>query len=253
MKKTKEEVTVYLKIRDRKEWNPSMLACLTKWIEACEKEEYKYIIMIGDYIGPLPKNNAEEILSNDFFKTTALGKEIVKKVNISECEGGWRAAAYVHCLPYLHNKRPITINIDADDVYHTLPLNEVLSKMLCGLEEHKATTLSYDVYFSVSIRLETRPHHWSFGVNISKTKEMKQILTEALQQRNLPNVGFCNIDYLVDYYLEHRTKGPIAAITSNGAYDHCGTIEYLPEEDCIQLKYGRDRTIRPRHERTIIV
>jgi len=248
-----EGVTVYLKITEQGVYNPRILECLSQWIKGCEDNNYSYVILTGEYQGLLPDNNAEEIISNVFFSKEPLGLKLTNLVNSSICDHTWRPVAQVHLLPYFHNKRKITINIDADDVYHSLTPEVLLPKMVKEFKLRNLNTLSYDVYFSVSIRLESRPHHWSFGVNVSKTKKMRQILTKALSQKEIPSIGFCNIDYLVDYYLEHNTEGPIAAITTEGAYDHCGRIEYLPEEDCVQLTYGRDRTIRPRHPRTILI
>jgi len=244
---------VYLKIRDRGIHNPEALLHLSEWIKGCEQNRLPYIISVGDYTGKLPSHSAEEIINNDWFKITPLGQQITKMVNKSPCDHSWRPAAYVHCLPYFHSTKSVTINIDADDVHHDLSNNTILERMINGFTKHNLFTLSYDVYFSVSIRLETRPHHWSFGINISRTEEFKNIIEKSLLKPGPPWIGFNNIDYLVDYWLEKNTEGPIAAILTEGRYHHGGDISYISGEDCVQLQVDRNRTIRPRHPRTILV
>ena len=257
MKKIKNsDITAYLKITDRPGHTQFVLKNLNFWVAGLSRLGIKYVISLGTFKDSIQLEYSPiETIDNSYFIHNVIGADISKRVNDSIMEESWRPAGRVHSLPFAHAKTPYVISIDADDIWHSISADEYLDRALRGFESVESDIMSQDFYMSVSLRPKTRPHHWSLGINLAETAKAWKIVKQALTIKP-PDAGWCNIDYLVDYWLEKNAKYPIGMTATNGCAYHSLIYQYryFSEDDTVEMLYAEKTSTRlKRFSRVILI
>jgi hypothetical protein len=216
----KSDVKVYLKAVYRDQY------CLNKWIAGCEKAGLDYVFSLKGWGKNKPQGKTVEIF--DWDAPSSLRSEIEQITLTSLLHPACRGVGGAHCLPFWHNDRKYTINIDADDLDHEKDLGDMLLAALDMLEKSNTPVLSYDMHLSISDDKITGvtsawPHIWCMGVCLAETKFMKDSIVHTLKTpwhaRCVWN-GYINIDLALDRYFQYHFNFPISFITKTGRYIH---------------------------------
>ncbi len=220
----KKDVKVYLKAMFRGR------DYLKKWISACEKIGLDYVFLLKgqeyQWNYNKLKGNPVDVLNWDF--PNKLQSEIQLIIATSLLHPICKGVGAAHCLPFWHNDRKYTINIDADDSIHDGDLGNLLLSALDMLNKSKTPVLSYDVHFSISDDKMTGvtsawPHIWCFGLCVSETEFMKNSISKVLTtpwHAECVWKGFINLDLALDRYFQYNFDFPISFITKTGKYIH---------------------------------
>jgi hypothetical protein len=214
-----KDVTVYLKALPR----IGAVEYCKKWTDACKEAGLNYVFVLRGWGNKYPEGNALEIF--DFDKPSCLQNELNKIVENSPISIDWRDRAVAHCLPFWHNTRKYTINIDADDSIHDGSMSELLLSVLNAMEQHGTPVLSYDVHFSISddrlFGIKTWPHIWCMGVCLGHTEFMKSAIITALSKpANHTWKHWYNVDLALDQYFQYELDCPISFLMKKGRYIH---------------------------------
>lgn len=259
----KKDVKVYLKVLLR----PGAIDYCNKWISACEKIGLDYVFVSRGCAKP--EGNPVDFFNWDV--PSKLGSEIESIISISPISNDWRSRAMAHCLPFWHNDREYTINIDADDSIHEADMGNLLLSALKSMDKNNTPIFSHDVHFSISddklFGINTWPHIWCMGVCLANTKFMKESIITSLFSR-VPNhiwKNWLNLDLVLDKYFQYEFDFPICYISKTGRYIHglpgYETYFYLDSErDFVIKDYSKirdkgnfDYRKTTRHPRTVII
>lgn len=222
-------IIAWLKIRQR-ETIDLVLKSLNFWLGVFSDPKYKIYIYSEDF--PLSEEyNCYNIVNKNILLNNTQCKKLYNQIHNSRIlEPRWRGAAFALSAPYFYNqenKDQLIYNIDADDILYFGPVKKYFNKLEMLFEENpNIFTLSQDLHYSLHQGhfVNFRRHHWSFGVNLSKSDKMKNIIYKALNDESITRAPWGNnIDYMVDVQLERMPteKCPYAAFITPMLFRHC--------------------------------
>jgi hypothetical protein len=225
------DVKVYLKAVNRGH------DCINKWTKACERTGLDYVFALRGWGGRRPEGNPIEVF--DWDAHSPLRSEIEQRIATSgkgllgadliSQNPVVRGVGMAHCLPFWHNDRKYTINIDADDLDHEKDLGDLLLAALDVMDKSNTPVLSYDMHLSISddkiFGVTIWPHVWCFGICLAETKFMKDSINTVLTKPwhaycAWQHVGGINIDLALDRHFQYHFKFPISFITKKGRFIH---------------------------------
>ncbi len=216
----KSDVKVYLKAIHRGK------DCLKKWSDACEKAGLDYVFALKGWGSDKPVGSPVDTF--DWDVPSALKFEIEQTMLTSILHPHCRGVGGAHCLPFWHNDRKYTINIDADDLDHEGDMGNLLLSALDMMDKSKTPVLSYDMHLSISDDKITGvtsawPHIWCMGVCLAETEFMKKAIKHTIVtpwHAECVWKGFINIDLALDRYFQYNFDFPISFISRTGRYVH---------------------------------
>jgi len=252
-------IHVWLKTKKRHN-DDYVLRNLNYWLAAFS-DESKYKITICNKDLPIPKYYYDNY--NIIDDATLLKNNDCKKYKDSVDAGCitkyWKGAGFGLGVPYTYLKEELIYNIDSDDIIIHGDIKNILDKLENQFIKNNLKTISYDMSFSLHYLFsKIRPHHWSFGVNLSNRIWMKDTINQLLPLNNLPVVPWgVNLDYVLDYYLEH-TKTPelkyVAFTTKNWLVHYEDyKVRYLEKNKVIEACMKGKSLFSPKHERTLLI
>lgn len=225
-------IDVWLKIRDRGNLE-FVLKHLNFWLATFSNRDKYRIHIYNEDVFNLPVNyniypilNRQQILANIECRNV---NNLIERSNISH---RWKCAALALAAPYfyLHNSEYV-INIDADDILMFGPMDHYINRVIETMNNFNLPTMSYDYIYSHNTFDGNRnvlPHHWTFGVNISKIEQMKNIILDITNNingyarfiRNLNIHTEANLDILMSAFLANngRNHKYHAFITKEGFF-----------------------------------
>lgn len=205
-------INVWLKIRNRPFENQGerfVLKHLEFWL-AVFNDQSKYKIWIYNEDFKIPNNfkyklknipilNREKLLLNKNCKF--INDEIKKENILSEW---WKPTAFALAAPYFYFSHPdqYIFNIDADDLILEGPAIKYIEKAYNFAVENKLETFSYDILYSKNGFSTDQPNVWTFGLNISSTSKMRNIILSNLKNKSIIGQGEVglNLDLLINYH-----------------------------------------------------
>lgn len=207
---------IFLKIRDRGSYNNQVLENIKYWQKVFEKFG-QTIVIVNDgciaYTGPH--------ITLDHLK--AASPIMVNRIEHYPFSSNWKRAAFALLLPYFYSNDPVTINIDADDMFFEPndpeKIGQILFKVMAHLDINP--TLSFDMHLSHHVKFAYfKPHHWSFGINFSNTYQMRNIINAAMDETYTEPPWGTNADYILDQFLEKTLYPYIAFSFPNFVLNH---------------------------------
>jgi hypothetical protein len=260
----KEKIKCWIKIRSRGNLD-LVLKSLNFWLGAFSNSKYDITIYSEDIDLPEEYRCYHILRRPDLLKDMECKKlhELIQ--NHSFIETRWKPAAFALSAPYFFCKEEELIyNIDGDDCHFIGPIKDYLSKIEDMFHNRRdLMTLSQDMHYSYHQGdfVKFRKHHWTFGVNISKRKEMKMLIYKAMFNDKIVRAPWGNnIDYMIDCQLETHNTPYIAFITPS-LFRHCWSINDIESKT---LKYDIStnkisstligkKEIHDKHNRTILI
>ncbi len=237
-------IDVWLKIRDRGNKN-FVLKHLTYWL-ALFSDTSKYNVVVYNENFQLPEYYADgfKVLNKHNLlqlNETNYLNNLVESSKISPC---WKGAGFALTAPYFYfSGDNYIVNLDADDIIASGDVENQLMKLIHIMESNGLTTMSYDYILSHNVFDINRngskliPHHWTFGLNISKKEKMKLLVNNVIGNADrytqyMPSINMAlevNIDILVSNYLKHEGQHfkYWSFVTPEGFY-HRGFPDYKP-------------------------
>lgn len=211
-------ITVFLKIMDRGN-TPKVLECLNFWLGVFDnKEKYDLIIYNENLkLPPTPEYSLYNIITRANLLNDPGCKKLFEQINKSKIHMRWRNAAFaLGAMYFWRHSNDLCFNIDADDIVLYSPnTKSYIQKVEEAFNDPKIFTLSYDMHYSTHTGdfYNFRPHHWTFGVNLSRKKEMHDIILKGLFNPPADPPWNLNIDYIVDKALDDISTPYVAWIT----------------------------------------
>jgi hypothetical protein len=209
-------ITVFLKIMDRGN-TPKVLECLNFWIGIFENKEKYDLIIYNENLKLPPEYSSYKVITRSYLLDDPGCKKLFEQINKSSVHQRWRGAALALAAPYFYrHSTDLIANIDADDIVLYSPnAKSYIQKVEEAFDDPKIFTLSYDMHFSTHTGdfYSFRPHHWTFGCNFSRKKEMHDIILKGLFNPPPEPPWNLNLDYIVDKALDNISTPYVAWIT----------------------------------------
>jgi hypothetical protein len=213
-------ITVWLKIKNRGRLD-FVLKNLNFWL-GLFSDQSKYDIVIYSEDLALPNYyNGYRILNKNHLLNDVNCKKILNKIETTKVSKYWKGACFALAAPYFYkyNKNDIILNIDADDIILTGPAINYIDQVVDHLKNTpESVTMSADLHYSYHHlpNGNFRPHHWSFGVNVSKLEEMRELVQASIMQEitAIPPWDGVNLDYMLCLSLEKNKEIPYVAFTT---------------------------------------
>lgn len=263
-------INVWLKIRNRGNLD-FVLKHLNFWMASFSNEN-KYKIYLYNEDVNLPENygyltilNRHSLLQNPTCKQL---NDLISKTNISH---RWKLTAFALAAPYYYlNDHEYIVNVDADDILMLGNIEYYIDKVISIMHENNLPTLSYDYIYSFNTFDGNRnvlPHHWAYGVNISKTQPLKQII-DTIMLNIMKYSGYLkrvniqhelNLDMLTSAYLatdgnnlQYHTfitkEGFLHRGFENFDLYHC---KWFNGQFC--MNFRGQNVMKPLHSKTILI
>lgn len=246
-----DKIIVWLKAIKRPQGIEFVKFHIDYWLNQFkDKEKYKIIIYNenNEDLYEIYKDyeiiNKFELLKNPrVFKI----KNIIDNYGI--IDPMWKGAAFGLTSPYFYYDNKYIINIDACDSYIEGDGFYYIEKALELLKDKNLFTISLDYYQSYH-------NEWSFGVNISETKRMKDIILKCMYKK-VPVPGWkTNIDYLLTLYLKNNKVSPTCFITPSKLV-HCGlsnqTVKFDEQKKKVEVFLHGKTYFKNLHPCTVLV
>lgn len=201
-------IDVWLKIKDRGNLY-QVLRHLNFWLAIFSDNNHKIYIYNENVELPNFYYQNYTVINRAITLENSECAALQTKVNSLNITEYWKPAAYALAAQYYYlNNSEYSWNIDADDITIFGFAKKYINVVEDRLKTTGLPTLSWDLHLSKHIgdNGKFRPHHWTFGVNFSKTQEMKNIISNALNEEMPPAAPWgVNLDYIVDVYLQNKT------------------------------------------------
>jgi hypothetical protein len=197
-------INVWLKVKSRHSLE-FVQKHLNFWLSVfSDKTKYNVYLYNEDVPLPAEYKHLNIVSKKDLFNDAEV-KELYDRVQKSKVVTPfWKGAAFALSVPYFFLKEgDLVYNIDADDIVIFGNTKYTLNKLEGLIVKENLPTLSRDMSFSHHFMFpKLRPHHWSFGVNLSNRLEMRKLL-DTVYDITIPVMPWgVNIDYMLDVYLE---------------------------------------------------
>lgn len=255
-------ITVWLKIKMRSSLD-SVLKCLNFWLAVfSDTSKYKVVIYNENVILP-EEYKIYPIVSRQDLLNIPDCKKIHDQIQSNHIVPFWKPAAFALSAPYFVTKdTDLVYNIDADDIVIFGPIKTYLSKLEQVFNNSNIFTMSYDMHYSChqGNYYHAKPHHWTFGVNLSRTEWMRNLILKQLFIPIPSPPWGINIDYMIDYKLDSIETPYICFITPNhlvhhvsGNFNHNKFTKFLKHANKVETKlYGAIQVVE-KHKRTLLI
>lgn len=255
-------INVWLKIRMRDSVD-SVLKCLNFWLAAFDdKSKYNIFIYNENVNLPVEYSNFPVVRRHNLLDNVNCRK-IHDQIQKNHIASHWKPAAFALSAPYFYlDNSELVYNIDADDIVLLGPIKNYLSKLEESFNDNKIFTMSYDMHYSChqGDYYPIRPHHWTFGVNLSRRLPMRDLILKQLFAPIPSPPWGTNIDYIIDYKLDSVDTPYVCFITPNhlvhhihGDYNQNKFSRFEKTSSRVETKlYGRTQFV-DKHNRTLLI
>ena len=251
-------IDVWLKIRKR-DTSEFVLKHLNYWLAMfSDRSKYKVYLYNEDFTDLPEWLDLSSITVNkqDLENDPECKKMIEAVYKNKTINNFWKKTAISLCYPYFYLKNSdIVINIDSDDMMYFSQCKGKLDQIPGILDIENLTTLSFDWLFSYNADDPCIPHCWTYGVNFSKTKKMKEFLTEALGKFYKHPFECGNIDYLTHMHLNTKNFKYLCFTFDTMLYDALWKSGYNPITNKVEAELHNKKkvgNVNP-HFQTIII
>lgn len=252
-------INVWLKIRQRQDTD-FVLRHLNFWMKTFSNKTlynvwlYNENVILPNYFKKFNHiNYLNKNIILEKYECKHLYNLIRKSKVISEW---WKPTAFALSVPYFYmDKDQYIWNIDADDLKLEGPATKYLQSAYNFASSNKLETFSYDMLYSYNGKYASKRNHWTFGVNVSSSHRMREIVVANLYNMSVKpqiNVGI-NLDLLIDNYLNYADNYT-CFITKDKLHhmENCYT-KYNDETKMVEVNdYGSILSV-DKHPKTLVL
>lgn len=241
----------------------SVFRCLNFWLNVFgDTSKYRITIYSEDIDLP-PEYHHYQILRKHDLLANPECKKLFNQIQMSQIAPNWRGAAFALSAPYFFpTEGELVWNVDADDIVLFNATKSYCQKVENAFSDPKIFTLSCDMHYSCHLGdfFTFRPHHWTFGLNLSRKQVMHDTISKLLF-KDIPQPPWkLNIDYMIDYHLDSVDTPYVCFITPyplihyiHGDFNMNKTTKFVKHANQIETRlYGRTQTIA-KHPRTLLI
>lgn len=249
-------ITAWLKIRDRKKQNDSVLKHLNFWLKTFDSPEYRIVIYNEDFNLSKDYYSKYEIVNrNDIIAAIPSLEEKIEKSCITP---NWKRAGFSLVACYFYSQDDLIFNIDADDIMLFSDAKKTMKNLVSKFKEEKMSVCSLDINLSCHHEFSnTVKHHWSFGVTLADRIKMIEYIEKSLEANPIKRAWGLNIDEILSQYFIKNNTDKFIAFTFPEGYRHSGhfngaqTIKYIG--DTVESRVGFVVKKAPLHPKTLVL